>query len=129
MWSAKIRTAVLLLALSPAASATAAESLQVIGQAGVLGEWELTANLTATSAQRKHFTGPLLLKHTGYCTQDGPEERKGELQLQMTGASRVQATLRLEHVTCTYQGRKSDSFQGMMRCPDQRDVPLHLWLR
>ena len=52
MWSAKIRTAVLLLALSPAASATAAESLQVIGQAGVLGEWELTANLTATSAQR-----------------------------------------------------------------------------
>ena len=94
----------------------------------MLGEWELTANLAATNAARKQFSGPLLMKHVGLCTQDGPEEKKGELRVKITGASQVKRR-RSDHATCTYQGRKSDTYQGMMRCPDQRDVPLFIWLR
>ena len=115
--------------LSWPADFASAEALRVIGQAGVLGEWELTADLSPTGTPRKQFSGPLLLRHTGLCTQDGPEERKGELRLALAGSSRVEATLLIDGVACTYQGRKSDSYQGVMRCPDRRDVPLLLWLK
>jgi len=106
------------------------ESLEVLGQAGVLGEWELTAKLAATNATRKEFSGPLVMKHVGLCTQDGPEVKKGELRVQLSSASRMKATLIMEGATpCTYQGQKSDAYKGMMRCPDQRDVPLMIWLK
>jgi hypothetical protein len=119
----------LALTLGSLSAPATAESLQVLGQAGVLGEWELTANLAATNAARKEFSGPLLMKHVGLCTQDGPEQRKGELRVQLAGASRIKATLIMDHTTCTYQGQKSDAYKGMMRCPDQREVPLLIWLR
>lgn len=115
--------------MGAATSRAQAEPLQVLGQAGVLGEWELTANLDATDAARKAFSGPMLMRHVGLCTQDGPEEKKGELKLQLTRASRLEATLVVEGVTCTYQGRKSDSYSGVLRCPNQRDVMLRLWLK
>ena len=108
----------------------ALESLEVLGQAGVLGEWELTANLAATNAARKEFSGPLVMKHVGLCTQDGPDVKKGELRVQLSSVSRMKATLIMEGATpCTYQGQKSDAYKGMMRCPDQRDVPLLIWLK
>lgn len=119
----------LLLTMGVVASAAPAQPLNVLGQAGVLGEWELTADLTATDAGRKQFTGPLLMRHVGLCTQDGPEEKKGELRLLLTRASQVDATLVVGGVTCTYQGRKDLNYSGTMRCPGQRDVPLLLWLR
>ena len=119
----------LLLTMSAVASTAQAQPLNVLGQLGVLGEWELTADLTATDASRKQFSGPLLMRHVGLCTQDGPEEKKGELQLKLTRASQVEATLVVGDVTCTYQGRKDLNYSGTMRCPGQRDVPLLLWLR
>jgi hypothetical protein len=55
-----------------------AESVEMTGYAGVLGEWELTASLTATASdQAKEFVGPLKMRHVGYCTQSGPEEKGG----------------------------------------------------
>jgi hypothetical protein len=121
--------AVLLMAGSTT-SLAAPDSLEVLGQAGVLGEWELTANLAATNATRKEFSGPLVMKHVGLCTQDGPEVKKGELRVQLSSASRMKATLIMEGATpCTYQGQKSDAYKGMMRCSDQRDVPLLIWLK
>ena len=109
----------------------ALESLEVLGQAGVLGEWELTANLAATNAARKEFSGPLVMKHVGLCTQDGPEVKKGELRVQLSGASRMKATLVMEGAIapCSYQGQKSDAYKGVMRCPDQREMPLLIWLK
>jgi hypothetical protein len=118
----------LLIILNAATQPAAAETLEVLGQVGVLGEWELTANITATGT-RKQFSGPLVMKHVGICTVDGPEEKTGEIQLQFFGSSRIKATLMVAGVTCTYAGRKSDSFSGVMRCPDQRDVPLLMWLK
>lgn len=124
-----IRAGLLLMLMGAVTRPVGAESLQLLGQAGVLGEWELTANLTATDGARKQFSGPLLMRHVGLCTQDGPEEKKGEVRLQLSRSSRVDATLVVAGVTCTYQGRKADAYSGVMRCPDRRDVPLLLWLK
>jgi hypothetical protein len=106
-----------------------ADSLDVLGQVGVLGEWELTGNLAASGAGRKEFAGPVTMTHVGLCTQDGPEVKKGELRVQLASATRIRATLVVAGVTCTYQGLKSDAYKGMMRCPDQRDQPVMIWLK
>jgi hypothetical protein len=124
------RSALMLLAVTLAPPAHA-QSLQVTGQAGVLGEWELSAKVTETTANGKQeFVGPLVLKHVGLCTQDGPEEKTGELRFQLSRASsRIKATLLVDGVACSYSARKSDAFNGMMSCPDRRDVPLLIWLK
>jgi hypothetical protein len=116
------------MASNVAAWAAEAETLEVLGQAGVLGEWELTAKLTATGTQ-KEFSGPLVMKHVGVCTVDGPEQKTGEIKLQLSGASRVKATLLVDGIACAYAGRKSDSYSGVLRCRAQRDVPLLMWLK
>ena len=123
--------AVALLSLVPTATLAAeAETLQVLGQAGVLGEWEITAHMSSTEiGVRRQFVGPVLMKHVGMCSVDGPEQKTGEMRLERLGASRVKATLVVEGVTCTYDGRKSDAYSGVLRCPDRRDVPLLIWLK
>jgi hypothetical protein len=123
-----VAAALLLMASNAAAWAAEAETLEVLGQAGVLGEWELTAKLTATGTP-KEFSGPLVMKHVGVCTVDGPEQKTGEIKLQLSGASRVKATLLVDGIACAYAGRKSDSYSGVLRCRAQRDVPLLMWLK
>src|SRR5262245_584704 len=88
-------------------------ALELIGQAGVLGEWELTANVTATGGKQE-FAGPVTLKHTGICTTDEPETRTGEIRIQMASASRVRATLTIDGNPCTYSATKSDAYVGTM---------------
>jgi hypothetical protein len=105
--------------------------LQVVGYAGVLGEWELTATVTETARWLgKEFSGPLSMKHTGICTQDGPEERTGEIRFQISAlSSQLDATLLLEGQQCTYSAASSDPYSGVMACPDGKAVPLKLWLK
>ncbi len=119
------------IVLSALASPASAESLQVVGYAGVLGEWELTATVTETSRLwSKEFSGPLSMKHTGICTQDGPEERTGEIRFQISAlSSQLDATLLVEGQRCTYSARLSDPYSGLMACPDREAVPLKLWLK
>ena len=121
----------LLIALGALATTARAQSLQVSGHAGVLGEWELNATVTPTVSQRaKEFSGPLTMKHVGLCTQDGPEEKTGEMRIQISGSSsRMKATLLMGGVECTYSGRFSDAYIGVMNCPDRRAVPLTLWVK
>jgi hypothetical protein len=69
------------------------------------------------------------MKHVGICSVDGPEEKRGDIQLQLVSASRIRATLSMDGATCTYDGRKTEAYTGLMRCPDRRDVPLVLWLK
>jgi hypothetical protein len=126
-----VRALVLLIALGALATPARAQSLQVIGYAGVLGEWELTATVTETASRRtKEFSGPLTMKHVGVCTQDGPEEKTGEIRFQLSASSsRLNATLSVAGAECTYSGRLSDSYIGMMNCPDRQTVPLKLWVK
>jgi hypothetical protein len=122
---------IVLLLVGALASGAHAQPLQVTGQAGVLGEWELTAKVSEITANgRKEFSGPLTLRHVGLCTQDGPEEKTGELRFELSrSASRIKATLLVDGVACSYSAKKSDAFNGVMKCPDRSDVPLLIWLK
>jgi hypothetical protein len=113
------------------ATPASAQSLQVIGYSGNLGEWELTATVTeTTSRQTKEYSGPLTMKHVGVCTQDGPEEKTGEIHFQISASSsRLNATISIAGVECIYSGRLSDSYTGTMNCPDRQAVPLMLWVK
>ena len=104
-------------------------AMELLGQAGVLGEWELTGNLTENGTGE--FSGPLKMKHVGICTQDGPEERAGEITLQLAGPSesRVTAKLVLDGVPCTYSARKTHAYEGTMSCADRAPIPLLVWLK
>jgi len=129
-WRGCARWALPALALTGLCAAARAETLEVTGYAGVLGEWEITASVTPIgSAGKKEFGGPLKMRHVGYCTQEGPEERTGEIRLSLTGSSRLTATLLVNGVECSYSGRQSDTYNGSLKCPDRRAVPLTLWLK
>jgi hypothetical protein len=107
------------------------EPRQILGYAGALGEWELSA--TVNEKQHwwsKEFSGPLSMKHVGICTQDGPEERTGQIRFQISAySSQLDATLLVEGIECTYSARLSDPYSGMMTCPDREAIPLKLWLK
>jgi hypothetical protein len=108
------------------------ESLQVTGYAGVLGEWELAATVATEKASQRtrEYAGPLTMKHVGWCTQDGPEEKTGEIRLQIsTLSSRLKATVSVAGEDCTYRASLSDSYSGMMECPGRAAVPLELWVK
>ena len=123
-----MRALFLLIALGALAAPARAQSLQVSGNAGVLGEWELSAVVAQTASRRNgEFSGPLTMKHVGLCTQDGPEKKTGEIRIQLSGSSsRMKATLLVDGVECTYSGRFSNAYTGVMNCPDRRPVPLTL---
>jgi hypothetical protein len=108
-----------------------AEPRQILGYAGVLGEWELTATVTEEARRwTREFSGPLTMKHVGICTRDGPEERTGEIRIQISGlTSRLEATLLVDGAECTYSAAPSDPYSGMMACGDGETVPLKLWLK
>ena len=126
-----MRAFILPIVIAALGTPAGAQSLQVFGYAGVLGEWELTATVTEkVSGRTKEFAGPLTMKHVGVCTQDGPEEKTGEIRFQRSAwSSRLNATLSVAGVECTYSGRLSDSYTGMMTCPDRQPVPLTLWVK
>ena len=108
-----------------------AQSFQVIGYSGYLGEWELTATVTERiSSRTKEYSGPLTMRHIGLCTQDGPEEKTGEMRFQISASSsQLNATFSIAGVECTYSGRLSDSYTSTMDCPDRQALPLKLWLK
>ena len=124
-----VRALFQLVLLGALATPAAGEPLEIFGYAGVLGEWELTASVTGNDGT-KDFVGPLTMTHVGICTVDGPEKKKGEIRFQLSQpASRMSATLLVDGVACTYSGRLSDFYTGVMNCPDGRALPLKIWLK
>ena len=119
------------IVLSALATPAVAQSLQVVGYSGHLGEWELTATVTESASSRtKEYSGPLTMKHIGLCTQDGPEEKTGEMRFRLsTSPAALSATLSIAGIECTYSGRLSDPCTGTMDCPGRQAVPLKLWLK
>jgi hypothetical protein len=78
----------------------------------------------------REFSGPLTMTHVGICTQDGPERKTGEIRFQVLDAPpRVQATLLVAGDTCTYSGKLSDFYSGILSCRGRPGVPLRLWLK
>jgi hypothetical protein len=128
--NAPARVMLWLALILPAASA-GADSLQLVGYSGYLGEWELTAVLTEDgSTTPKGYSGPLSMKHVGLCTQDGPEEKSGKILIQMVPSeSRIKATLWVDGVECGYQGVLTDFYAGTMDCSGRERVPLKVWIK
>jgi len=109
------------------AQSAGAQTLPVAGQFGILGEWDLTAALAKQSDGQ--WVGPARLRHVGYCTVEGPEEKTGELQLKLTASrERVNGTILIDGVSCTFSARLKEGYDGTLRCPDRRDVPMTLSL-
>ena len=118
--------AVLAIAAIGLSGAAYAQPRAVTGQAGLLAEWDLTATVTEQTGGR--WSGPLSMKHVGFCGVDGPDEKTGELRLllpDVPGAD-VTATLTIDGVVCTFSGGLGDDRRGMMTCPDRRAMPMML---
>jgi hypothetical protein len=113
------------------ATARIPQSMQIVGYAGHLGEWELTATL-ARSDQRavSDLAGPMKMKHVGFCSQDGPEEKTGAMQIRLSRlSSSVEVKLLIDGVECSHSGDLSDAYIGTLVCPDRKAVPLTLWIK
>lgn len=108
-----------------------AQPPQVVGYLGHLGEWELVAAVTESGSGRAgEFSGPLTMKHIGLCSRDGPEEKSGHIRFQMpAAASWLNAKLVIAGEECSYSGRLSGSYNGMMDCPGRQAIPLQIWLK
>jgi hypothetical protein len=119
------------LALSVLVTSANADSLQIVGYSGYLGEWELTASVTEEgSSADKRYSGALLMKHVGLCTQEGPEEKSGEISIRMPrSSSQIEATLWVDSVECSYRGILTDFYSDSMTCTGREAVPLKLWLK
>jgi len=121
------RAALCVLALACLAQPAAAQTRAVGGQFGILGEWDLTATLTRQASGQ--WVGPARIRHVGYCTVDGPEEKSGELQLSLAvPRGRIDGTIVIDGLACTFSGRLKDGYDGTLRCSDRRDVPITLSL-
>jgi len=110
------------------AGPSSAQIRSVTGQAGILGEWELIATVTQhADGGGRRWSGPLTMKHVGFCSADGPEEKTGDLRIVVSDSPReAAATLMIEGIACTFRGRFKDAYEGVMTCPDRRDVPMML---
>jgi hypothetical protein len=126
-----VRALLPLFVLGALSAPAQAAPRQILGYAGVLGEWELTAVVTEKPlAWAREYSGPVSMKHIGICTQDGPEEKTGEIRIQISGlTSQLDATLLVEGVECVYSARPSNPYSGMMACRDREAIPLKLWLK
>jgi hypothetical protein len=113
------------------AMASVAQIRNVSGQVGILGEWELTATVTRhVDGGGGRWAGPLSLKHVGFCSADGPEEKVGELRLLISDPPKeVIATLVLDGSECIFRGYFKDSYDGVMTCPGRGDVPMMLTIQ
>lgn len=127
-----MKTLLLSLVLAVLPTSGRGQSLEIVGYLGELGEWELTTTVgSATGDVRSNdFSGPMMLRHVGICTQDGPEEKTGEIRVHLSPPSpELRATLSIDGVECSFRGRKLDSYMGLLRCPNRRPVPLTLWIK
>ena len=105
----KLSTAVLVVfALDVMMGLAQSQSLQITGTAGYLSEFELSGTVTErTSSGRTEFFGPLLWKHVGLCSADGPQEKRGDIKFEMSRAgslSQIDATISFEGMQCRYKG-------------------------
>jgi len=122
-----VKAFVLAIVLGVVAMSAPVRALEVTGASGFLGEWEVTATVTETASGRaRDYRGPLVMKHIGLCSQNGPEEKKGEMRLQISASSQLNATLSMPGTECTASGPLSDGYNGTMTCSDRQVIPLRL---
>jgi hypothetical protein len=71
-----VRGHLLLILAGALAIPAGAQAVQVLGYAGVLGEWELTATVTEDVSQpAKEFSGPLTMRRVGIASRMVQKDR------------------------------------------------------
>ncbi len=117
------------LLLGPANS----RELQVMGTAGYLSEWQISANLSEdTTNTGGELSGPVVMKHTGLCNVKDPVEKSGEMKAKISGWGpfhRIDLEMSFASAQCVYRGRFANGTNGFMDCSDARAVPLTLSIR
>ena len=123
----------ILVAVGMTCGSAQSRSLQVIGTAGYLSEWELNGSVAEKGPPGSNeFSGTLVWKHVGLCSVNGPEEKPGEIRFQISkssSSSRIQAAISLNGAQCTYNGEFSGSSSGHMDCTDAKGVPLSISIK
>jgi hypothetical protein len=109
---------------------------QLVGTAGYLSEWEVRGTVSETkSPAGSEFSGPVVWKHIGLCSANGPEEKRGVIKAKInrTGpVPRIDATVSLEKAQCSFKGDYLENASGnstdrtsvVMDCSDAKGVPL-----
>jgi hypothetical protein len=117
-----------IIAVVVAGAPAESRSLQVVGTAGYLSEWEFNGAVSETTADgRSEFSGPLTWKHVGVCSPNGPEEKRGDIRFRLSRsgtASQIDATVSLDGAQCSYSGAFAGSSSGQMDCSDAKGIPL-----
>ena len=123
-----MRALALALLIAALVTHARAQSLEVKGKFGYLGEYELFATVSPQSPGVQHrLIGPMTVRHVGLCTHNGPNESRGEITLQFIDAtSPVQATLAFDGRQCRYQGRMAENNIGELSCSGD-SVPFSIW--
>jgi len=106
-------------------------SLQITGTAGYLSEWELDGEIAETETGGE-LIGPLIWKHIGLCSVNGPQEKPGKIRVRLSGAgspSKIDATILFDSARCTYSGTFSGSSEGRMDCPAAGAIPLSISIK
>ena len=129
----RLKTLLLLLILSAVACPAHAQSLRVTGETGYLSEWEVSGNVTESIFGRvRELSGPLTMRHVGLCSPAGPQEKVGEIKLQILKPgllSQFRAVMTMDGSKCTFGGKFSDTYSGLMDCADAKGVPVTLSIR
>ena len=124
---------VAMAAFSMASAPAQSRSQQIEGTAGYLSEWELSGAVTErSSAGSREFSGRVTWKHVGLCSVNGPQEKFGEIRLQISGSdssARVNGVFSFDGARCVYSGEFSGVANGYMDCPDAKGVPLSISIR
>jgi hypothetical protein len=105
-----------------------AQSLRVGGNFGYLSEYEFSAEvIPKASNEMKEFSGPMIIRHIGLCTHNGPNQMDEQIQLQFSNmTSRIAATLSFDGQRCTYSGNISKTDVGELIC-SSGTVPFSIW--
>ena len=125
--SAQVKIIALAVAFSAMTSFAQAQSARVTGTAGYLSEWEFDGNLAQNGSDGKEFAGSVMWKHIGLCSVHGPEEKPGDMSIQISDSGRVpaiHAMLKFDGVACKYTGAVSESSTGSMDCSNAKGIPL-----
>jgi hypothetical protein len=123
------KSALVLLALAVAGTPARSRSLHIAGTAGYLSEWEFDGE-AAEARTGGELVGPLVWKHIGLCSVNGPEEKPGKIRIRLSGdTSKIDATIFFDSTRCTYSGNLSGSSGGLMDCLEVGAIPLSISIK
>jgi hypothetical protein len=119
-----------LIALGVVVGPAQAQIREMTGKGGYLSEWEVKGTLTERDTPRgRAFSGPIVWKHIGLCSVNGPEETRGDMSYEIgrSGApAPIKGTVSFNGAPCAFSGNFSDNVTGYLDCPDAKGVPLSL---